>query len=204
LKAARHRRRGCDSGPPPGRHDGVRRKLPQELIGSSKISHAATVHEIEGNPDSEHVKALHVLLIEARDLAAHYRGRDNILAHIDHFQNGAAKPEKFYHDLYGLTSVYELVAETLTNRDFQYLLLDLDNNVRTKLDSDHPLHLLTAETNPTGLVTQAVNAFAAIAPYWRAKRLAQDITYYGAEVMKDQASRVDCETASGIAAKEAA
>jgi hypothetical protein len=166
-----------------------------------EISHAATVHEIEANPDSEHVKALHVLLNEARDLAAHYRGRDNILAHIDYFQNGAATPKIFSRDLYGLTNVYELVAETLTNRDFQYLLLHLDNNVRSDLDGAHPLRLLREETKPTALVAQALDAFSRC---WRVKRLLQDVFSHAAAVMTAQALRTERDAFSRNPVGEAA
>ncbi len=160
-----------------------------------ELFHAAMAREIEENPGSPHVVALADLLDEARDLAGTKYGHEVVADHVEYFnstEGTAIKPKNYNRNLYGLTDILEMTAETTTSPAFQRLLDHLDNEVRKTLSMDDPYRMMMSQGDYEGLVQRIVNGITDIfgPRNSRETRLLQDIIYHTAGVMKDQKARM--------------
>ena len=91
-----------------------------------EILHSATAYELHSNPNGLLATELNKILAEVRARAAKVYGQKVIDEHQAYFEGKGPQPVGANRDLYGLTNILELTAETFSNPDFQRFLISLD------------------------------------------------------------------------------
>lgn len=104
----------------------VNQRNPATLVKTllHELTHAATAQELARNPNGALAKdARNALSILRARLTMQY-GSERMLRHLDFFDGKAKQPNDYVRGMYGVANEHEMMAEVLSNPDFQKLVAD--------------------------------------------------------------------------------